>query len=177
MAKYKVPKIKTGKAMKKGSQLEIGRLLLNNKPLNVNLSSAITEVTLSQTIEGASTLTLNLNDYKRNLVNSDFSRTATRLKLDGINYRLTHIDKSGDGLTLTFEEEAVYVLRGMVNVGNKSLKRKRKDVTRAQFIRLLAREPALPRGVRLGDDPRDRPSRYVIPFRAPEVNERQPVKR
>ena len=97
--------------MKKGSQLEIGRLLLNNKPLNVNLSSAITEVTLSQTIEGASTLTLNLNDYKRNLVNSDFSRTATRLKLDDLTYRLTNIDKSGDGLTLTFEEEAVYVLR------------------------------------------------------------------
>ena len=186
-SRFKPKVIGTGQVrMRKGSQLEIGRLVLLDQPRGVDLKSALTDIQLSMTIEGANTLTITVNDYKRNLMNSDFSKTATRLKFDNLAYRLTKVDKGGDNLTLTFEEEAVFVLRQMTNPDeSKPFKRLRKRVTRAEFVRMLVREPDKPKKPKgkkrplghpqqLGDDRFNRPSYYHIPFWSPEIYNKQP---
>ena len=69
------------------------------------------------------------------------------------------------------------MLRAMTNVkGKRPLTIRRKKVDpRAVRAACWCASPPL-RGVRLGDDPHDRPSHYLIPLRIPEVKIRQPIK-
>ena len=153
------PKVKTGRLTRRGRsrQLEISRLRLNGRTVDVGLKGAFTSADLEMTIEGASVLRIGVRDYKRRLMRSELTRTASVLSLDGIRYRLAKIEKQGDDLVLTFEDEAVWVLRGKTG---KLKKRRTKKFSRAQFVGLMAREP----------------KRYFIPFKAPEAKEEQPIR-
>jgi hypothetical protein len=68
---------------------------------------------------------------------------------------LTHVDKSGDDLTLTFEDEIVYWLSQY----NKAKKAARSKVTRAEFIDSMVREV----------------KEITIPFYCPELHVKQPI--
>ena len=130
-------------------------ILRGEKRLTVNLKSLITEATHEQTIEGASTLTIVVRDADRGLLRSSLVKTRSMMWLDGIWYSLVKVSRQGNAVTLLFEETAVSLLRRY----QRPKKANRANTTRAQFVRSLVRE------VRESN----------IPFRIPEVNERQPI--
>jgi hypothetical protein len=104
--------------------------------LDVSVADAITGGDLERTMEGASTLTLTLHDPHRALLrNPDLAR-AIDMSFAGYWWRLVKVSKSGDALTLTFEDRDVAYLRQHT----KPRKAFRNTVTRAEFIRQLVRE-------------------------------------
>jgi hypothetical protein len=104
--------------------------------LDVSVADAITGGELERTMEGASTLTLTLHDPHRALLrNPDLSK-AIDMTFGDYWWRLVKVGKSGDALTLTFEDRDVAYLRQHA----KPRKTYRGTVTRAQFIRQLVRE-------------------------------------
>jgi hypothetical protein len=79
--------------------------------LDVSVADAITGGELERTMEGASTLTLTLHDPHRALLrNPDLAR-AIDMTFGGYWWRLVKVSKSGDALTLTFEDRDVAYLR------------------------------------------------------------------
>jgi hypothetical protein len=136
--------------------VDIGRLVLaTDAKTRVVLTPLITDATLEETIDGASTLTLTVHDYNRRLLRSKLVKTACTLELDRVSYRLVKVAHAENAITLTFEETAVNVLRGY----DSPKKANRANTTRAQFVESLVREPKA----------------YRIPFRCPERNVRQPI--
>jgi hypothetical protein len=145
-----------GTAARPASDLDVDRLILRGeKRLTVNLKGLIVEGTLEQTIEGASTLTIVVRDAERGLLRSSLVRTRSMMWVDGIWYSLAKVSRQGNAVTLLFEETAVSLLRRY----QRPRKANRANTTRAQFVRTLVKE------VR----------EATIPFRIPEVNERQPI--
>lgn len=69
--------------------------------------SAVVEMT----IEGASTITLVLNDHKAEFRNSDILASRAQLSVQDMAFELCQVSKSGDQITLTFEDVAVAALR------------------------------------------------------------------
>jgi hypothetical protein len=126
---------------------------------NVTISDAITGGTLERTIEGASTLTLELHDPHRELLQAELTK-AFDLEFAGVWWRLVKIGKSGNKVTLTLEDRDVAHLRAH----RRPRKISRNKQTRAQFVRALVRE------VGRGDS-----KTPPIKFYCPEVNERQPI--
>ena len=145
-----------GVAAAPASDLDVDRMILRGeKRLTVNLKSLIVEGTHEQTIEGASTLTIVVRDADRGLLRSSLVQTRSMMGFDGIWYSLVKVSRQGNAVTLIFEETAVSLLRRY----QRPKKANRANTTRAQFVRSLVRE------VRESN----------IPFRIPEVNERQPI--
>jgi hypothetical protein len=136
--------------------------------LDVPVADAITGGELERTMEGASTLTLTLHDPHRALLrNPDLAR-AIDMTFGGYWWRLVKVSKSGDALTLTFEDRDVAYLRQHV----KPRKAFRNKVTRAEFIRQLVRE--------VGQRPakKDRKATWNtkrIAFVCPELSKVQPI--
>jgi len=118
------------------------------------LKRSIASAELAMTIDGASTLTLKVRDASRNLLRSALLRTRSVCVLDNVTYTLVKVSRDGNEVTLIFEELAINLLRRY----SKPRKANRANTTRAQFIRGLVQEPHEAR----------------IPFRCPELNERQP---
>ena len=154
-------KPKTGKttlqtARAPSDDLAIGNLKLMGKSLSLHVSELITAVTLEETMDGASTLTLGVFDPDRHILRSSLIATAgTTVMFDQVSYTLVGRELTDANLTLVFEETAVNVLRGERG----PVKANRYNTTRAQFIRSLVRQP----------------KQYEIPFHSPEVNVRQPI--
>jgi hypothetical protein len=121
----------------------------------VDISDAITGGSLERTINGASTLTIDVHDPHRDLIRAKDMQRAIDLKYDGVWFRLVKLSKSGTTVTLTFEDRDVAYLRRHT----KPRKVARSKMTRAQFVRSLVREVKANR----------------IKFYCPEVNERQPI--
>jgi cell wall-associated NlpC family hydrolase len=95
-------------------------------------------------------------DYRGNAVVRPSKRgQAMEIAFDGIVFRLVKITKSGDDITLTFEDRTIYWLRRKVG----ARRAPRDKVTRAQFILSLLRE--------IKED--------QIRFVCPELNVRQPI--
>lgn len=129
--------------------------LRGDKGDKILLNALLTEATYEGTIEGASTVTITVHDFNRTLARSALIKTAATLVLDNVTYTLVKVARDGNQLTLTLEETAVNVLRRY----DKPRKANRDNTTRAQFVRALVKEP----------------TEYVIPFRCPEADARQPV--
>lgn len=129
-----------------------------SRALDVQVGASVKAADLELSIEGASTLTLVVEDPKLALFRSGtFSRWAwgddpndvgndeawikrsravdVRLKPDLV-FRLVRVAKSGTQLTLTFEEREVTYLRRHRG----ARKAARSKVTRAEFVRMLVRE-------------------------------------
>ena len=145
----------TGTVRPPAKDLELTDLNLQGDAGQVaHLLRATTEVDLTMTIDGASTLALKVRDPTRSLLQSSLVRTRSQLVLDNVEYTLVKVARDGHELTLTFEETAVNLLRRY----SKPRKANRANTTRAQFIEGMVREP----------------TEATIPFRCPELNTRQP---
>jgi len=110
----------------------IDKLELDGKRYTLVVGDAIEDATIEQNIEGASTLTLVLRDSSRELLRSglfDPMNGAITAKVDAFEFTLVQANKSGDELSLTFEDKQVNDLRRVV----KPKKADRRKVTRAQF--------------------------------------------
>lgn len=139
-----------------GPNAGIEALRLNGLRLTANLSNAVIgEPTIRRTIEGASELSLAVSDPERKLLRETFLDEAARVVLDDLRFTLVGVSKSGDDLTLTAEDETIYLLRQ--RTGPK--KAFRDQITRAEFVKSLVRET-------LGDRVR---------FYSPELTVEQPV--
>lgn len=125
----------------------------------LDIAKAITGGDLTRTITGASTLTVEIHDPHRVLLNSPDLQRAIDFRYDGTWFRLVKLAKSGAQLTLTFEDRDVAYLRRHTKPRAVS----RGKSTRAQFVRTLVRE--------VGRGQKGR----KIDFFCPEVNEKQPI--
>jgi len=138
--------------------------------LDVSIADAITGGEVERTMEGASTLTLTLFDPHRALLrNPDLAR-AIDMQWGGYWWRLVKVSKSGDNLTLTFEDRDVAYLRKHT----KPRKASRDSVTRAEFIRQLVREVGQ-RKVVPGRSKNRPVAQKPIRFVCPELHTKQPV--
>jgi hypothetical protein len=139
------------------------------------LDASILKADLELTIEGASTLTVVVEDPEYRLLRSDLltrwtwgegdtsgeagwikTGRAVDAELDDVTFRLAQVKKSRTTLTLVFEERAVTYLRR--HKGAKKVSRGR--FTRAQFAGSLVAEVKADGG---------------IDFVCPELYERQPI--
>lgn len=132
-----------------------GPKLKGTKQLSQQIRQAVTAMTLAQTMEGASTLTISVTDWSGALMRSQLLTGAVTVTFDGLSYTLTKVARADTVMTLTFEETAVALLR----LYNKPKKANRDNTTRAQFVRSMVQEVTQAR----------------IPFQCPEVNVRQNV--
>lgn len=140
---------------------------------DLDIGEALLSADLEITIEGASTLTVTVEDTSGNLLQSatltqwswgnalDIGNESKWLRvgrtvdarLDDISFRLVKVSKTGPSLTFTFEEKAVSLLRGKTGARNTP----REQVTRAQFVRTLITEVK------------------TLPAYIPELKTKQPV--
>jgi len=117
----------------------------------------ITDADISRSIEAASTLTVTVNDYDRALLTSGLLSNALDVQIDGLWFRLAGVDKSGDSLTLTFEDREIAILRNY----NKWKIARRSKHTRAEFVLNLIREV----------------KEFKIPVVIPELHRVMPIER
>lgn len=122
-----------------------------------DLTKRVTSANIVRTIEGASTLTLDINDYDRALLRSGLLVDRLDVPIDGMWFRLTTVDKSGDTVTLTFEDREIAILRTY----NKWKIALRGQMTRAEFILSMIREV----------------KEFTIPVNIPELHRIQPIER
>jgi hypothetical protein len=123
--------------------LDLGRLVLDAVAKTGGLAipderidRMVVDGSLSRTMEGASTLTLQLHDPLRALLRSGVCSTQCDMELDGVWWRSVQVTKQGDGVTMTFEDRAVSLLR----LYSSPRKASRDSMTRAEFAQSLVRE-------------------------------------
>lgn len=116
-------------------------LLLVGSARSLNLGDALDGAPrLTSTIEGASTLELTMADAKRLLLRNPLLDERSWVRLGKVNYELVGHAKSGDRVNLMFEDAIVAALRR--RKGKLSIKAR--TITRAEFMRRLAREARVP---------------------------------
>jgi len=110
--------------------------------LDTRVEGSIVGGELERTIDGASTLTLTVHDPQRALLRSGMFDYRIDVHLDRLYWRLVKVGKSGDDLTLSFEDREVAYLRDHTS----PRKATRGKVTRPQFAQTLVREvrPTIP---------------------------------
>lgn len=91
--------------------LSIGDITINAGPVNANYASAVTDVIVERNIASASTVTIQLADPLRTILRSQIYKYTDMLELDGLNFALVEIVKTGDQLQNVFEAEGVFLLR------------------------------------------------------------------
>jgi hypothetical protein len=139
--------------------LDAAVLLAVDKQLKgkgVDVATRVTDGTIDRTMTGASTLTLIVEDERRDLLRSGLLTYTLDLQLDGLWWRLVKVTKQGDQLSLTFEDRVVAYLRQITT----PRKATRSSMTRAEFALSIVRE------VRQG---------APIPFVCPELHVVQAV--
>lgn len=130
------------------------------KKFSADLIHAVTEAKVEYSMDAASTLTLAIFDPKRELLKSGELQPGLRARIVMQQttkydvFALTSIGKSGDTITLTFEDEVVYRLRQKRGLKKAS----RSKVTRAMFIKSLVDE-----------------LRPAVRFFSPELKQKQPI--
>lgn len=155
----KAPPVGNVRGKEPAHEFEIGRLNLQGpKGTVLQLEVAASAITLESTIEGASTLTIKVRDYDRQLLRSEPLNTLpSNLVMDAVSYTLAKVSRSGDELTLIFEDTSINILRRY----DSPVKATRDSMTRAQFIRKLVIEP----------------KERTLFLDVPELNNRQPIAR
>lgn len=128
-----------------------------NSAVRGDISGRIVAADILRTVEGASTLTVTINDYDRKVLRSGLLVEKLDVQIDGLWFRLTTVDKSDDSLTLTFEDREIAVLRTY----KKWRIVQRSQMTRAEFILSMIREV----------------KEFDIPIVIPELAKVQPVER
>lgn len=136
------------------TQLE---LLNPRRGRDADITAAICEPpTITQTIDGASTLEVTVNDHRRTLLASGVLGEHTAANVVGRRWELVAVGKSGDRFRLTFEDSVIHALRkprGLLSIPAGS-------TTRRQFVVRLAREA----GVKFAVDA-DRRGKVAVPLK------------
>jgi hypothetical protein len=129
-----------------GDDLDLEKLVVYLKSkIKFNAAERVLDVNITRTIEGASTVTIDFNDYERTILNSGVLNNALDIQLNGLWFRLVKVERqAGDTtLTLTFEDREIAVLRSYPKTGaphNGVKFAHRSKTTRAEFILNLIRE-------------------------------------
>jgi hypothetical protein len=110
-------------------------LQMRNKA-GIKLVECITDATVDRTVDGASTLTVTIDDKDKQVLKSGKLGRKVDVNVDGLWFTLVSVKKSGRQLTLTFEEREVNVLRYYA----KFIMASRDDVTRAEFVLRMIKE-------------------------------------
>ena len=137
------------------ADLDPGNIRLQGQKISAKLSQAITAMTIESRIDGSSTLTITVYDYAKAFLRSQLMAGNVTLMFDGLYYTLVKTATTTTGVTLTFEETLVSLLR----LYDTPKKADRATTTRAQFVRSLCTEV----------------QEATIPYRIPEVNVREPI--
>jgi len=137
----KQPTTTTGaKVQGLGSIDRSGGLILDGKKFDARIEDSITNASLERTIDGASILSITVEDPERFLTRGGYFKRRGELLFDDLWFRMCALDKQGDAFTMTFEDQAVSLLRRHTS----PLKASRNDVTRAEFAaRLVHQVPHL----------------------------------
>ena len=141
-----------------GKDVDLDRFNLQMDSLfAVNLTEQILSANISRTIDGSSTLTVDVADPKHKFLRS--GRLASRnmdIQIDGLWWRYVRCEKQGTVISMTFEDREIAVLRQYKNLlGPIS----RDQITRAEFIVKILNEV----------------EEFVIPYYIPEIHKPQPV--
>jgi hypothetical protein len=130
----KVPFIPTVQAI----DSSIADIKLYGRSWKAEVGDAVEEAPLERTIEGASTLSLDIKDSEHELLRSELLASPFDVELDGLGFRYKKLGYQGIGepLELTFEDREVARLR----IAKGARKAVRGKVTRAEFARRLVRE-------------------------------------
>ena len=144
-----------------GEDVDLNRLYLKlqGQAQGLNIVEAVTDVDIQRTIEGASTVTVTVEDRDGLLLNSGKLSSRNDIEIDGLYFRLVSVSKAGVELTLTFEDREITLLRKYSRPIKQSLKTARSRVTRAEFVLRMIREV------------KETKIRYVIP----ELHKQQPI--
>jgi hypothetical protein len=104
--------------------------------IKTDLIGRIIDASVSRTIEGASTLSVEIDDYDRDVFTSYLLTERFDVEIDGLWFRLTTVEKQGDRITLTFQDREIEILRTY----KKWYQASRDEVTRAEFVLHMIRE-------------------------------------
>lgn len=112
-------------------------LIIDGLPITEHdWSEAVTDAKFVRSIEHASTTTFTVFDPDHKLLNSKILTTAIRCHVDQHAFQLVSVDKQDDDILLTFEDDAVAMLRKHAV----PMKAARKKLTRAQFVKRMTDE-------------------------------------
>lgn len=143
------------------ADVDVGQVLLRVVGSKVGrgaeIEDRVTNGTIARTMDGASTLTIVVDDSDRTLLRSGVFNTQIDLQYDGLWWRLVQVQKQGTQLTLTFEDRIVALLRQITT----PRKAARAKMTRAEFALSIVREVKQPGG--------------PVPFVCPELHTVQPI--
>jgi hypothetical protein len=111
---------------------------------SLEIRPRVTGAPVARTMDGASSLTLNVRDRDRHVWTSGYIAAQVDTEIDGLWFRLKGYDKTGDDVTLTFEDREVAVLRDfpLPNDPHRYLVRDSSTTTRLEFAKLLVAEAA-----------------------------------
>jgi hypothetical protein len=125
-----------------GEDVDLTRfyLKMTTRKQGFNAVEAISDIQIERTIQGASTVTVTVEDREGILLNSGQLAARNDVEIDGLFFRLVSIAKSGQELTLTFEDREVSLLRTYAKPIKQSLATARTRITRAQFVLRMIRE-------------------------------------
>jgi cell wall-associated NlpC family hydrolase len=103
----------------------------------IDITQSITDAMVDRTIEGASTLTVSVDDTDdRAILTSGRLVKRADVNIDGLWWTLVSVKKTGRQLSLVFEEREVNLLRRY----NKPIFADRSKINRAQFVLRMIRE-------------------------------------
>ncbi len=125
-----------GKAFMGDIDMKSFTLYLSGK-IRLKAFDQVMDARVVLTIDGSSTIEIDLNDDDRSILRSGTLSSRLDFKIDGLWWSLVAVKKDQrDTLTLTFESREIAVLR----LYNTFIIAKRTQVTRAQFILRMIRE-------------------------------------
>jgi len=141
-----------------GTDTSVDKFMLYfSSKMQFDVSNRIIDATIDRSIEASSAFTVIINDYDRAVLTSGNLNNRLDVQIDGLWFRLAGVDKSGDELTLTFEDREIAVLREYM----KFKKVSRDKATRAEFVLNLIREV----------------KEFDIPVQIPELHRIMPIER
>lgn len=119
-----------------GITSDFSDLLLRGQKWSASIGNGFEGGTLTRTVNGASTLVLDIEDPRGTLLRNPLLTEAHLVKLDGLKWVLTKVARSGtlEPLELTYEPLVVYLLRQIMGPH----KAFRDLMTRAEFAKALA---------------------------------------
>jgi len=125
--------------------------------VRMNLTDRIVDASISRSIDASTELSVTINDYDRRLLTSGWLTDRLDVQIENLWFRLKGVEKSGDNITLKFEDREIAVLRTYTRwkIADRS------TTTRAEFIYSLIREV----------------KEFVIPTVIPELHMVQPIQR
>lgn len=117
----------------------LDRLLIEGDSINKDIRDALTdEPIVERTLDGAPTLTLNLEDPYKTILRGGLASKRISCQLDDYSFELAQVSKTGSSISLVFEDHTVAVLRRHRDY----LKIDKDTLSRSNFLKqLVAEEP------------------------------------